>query len=179
MPRLTIFTCSKGHLICGACEKQLVIRWCPTCRDENIAQNRFVERLAAKLFETSLLFCRYSLFGCKKTSFGLDSIVLHEGECKFKREDKLDPKSRLACKCQLCEEKSVGKYNSEPTLTCRFAFLWHEMITGDPCCCTKSTACSFANHNSCLCYRCSKDKSGPYWLEYVSCSHSSPCLAHR
>ena len=49
-PPVKIFQCLHGHVICGNCEKQPSVTFCPTCRmpftDEKVARNIFAERIS-------------------------------------------------------------------------------------------------------------------------------------
>ena len=177
LARNLIFSCKFGHLICGFCTQKLVQKSCPVCRSKPLSRNQLAERLASKCFGTTLIFCRYSLLGCKEAAFGLDGVLTHELSCSFKKDGRtIEERNRIVCSCVLCTGVNLGDSPvGEPTLTCRFYFLWADLLSAKKCCCKSRTACQFERTVSCSCFKCS-DSDKVYWSDYTPCKHSSPCL---
>ena len=170
-PRNFIFTCKYGHAVCGACKCKLVKQSCPVCRATTLIRNQFAERLASKCFDTSLIYCRYSVFGCKETAFGLEHILTHELSCKFKGNLHRD---ELICLCVLCTGISTKDTTGEPTNSCKYSFLWLQMMRFcENSLCREGVSCKYKFISTCVCYKCS---GGVYWEHYMPCLHRSPIL---
>lgn len=173
-----IYTCKFGHVVCGQCIIRLENKTCPICRSRPLFRNQLAERLASKCFGTELIYCRYSILGCKSSAFGLERILGHELDCGYKCDGRTaEQRSRLVCSCVLCTGESSGSDpKGEPTITCRYLFLWKELLSSKKkCCCRLSTSCQFNRTKACPCFTCAP-KDTPYWSSYAPCRHETPCL---